>query len=141
VPGRRMPFDGPGFARRIKDLIDHDLLSIASVSLLNHGRHFRIDPAAKIVVGRDEHDNHVIESLAKEGDVLFVPEEVTPGATALGKGDFSNRENLLLAARLTARYFDKSASGMARVVVSLKGKTDILEVTPLTDEEAKKYII
>jgi tRNA-specific 2-thiouridylase len=131
----------PGFARRIKDLIAHDILSVASVSLLNHGRHFRLSPAAKIVVGRDERDNNLIASLAKEDDFLFFPEEEVPGATSLGKGDFSSAEIFQLAARLAARYFDKSASGKARVVARSKVKTEVLEVVPLTDEEAKNYII
>lgn len=131
----------PGFARRIRDLIDHEELTIAGVSLLKHGRHFRLSPEVKIVVGRDEHDNAVLEAAAREKDIVFSPEETTPGATTLGQGDFSDPQVVQLAIRLAARYFDQSGSGNARVVVRAKGKTDIVTVAPLTDEEAKKYLI
>ncbi len=131
----------PNFSRRIRDLIDHDLLNLEDVKLLNHGRHFRLTSVAKLVVGRDEHDNTMIESCVREGDYLFQPFAEAPGPSALGRGvDFDKEETRLLAARLVARYFDQK-TGAPSVLVTHKGKTQEVAVSPLTPDEAKRYLI
>ncbi len=131
----------PQFSKRIKDLIDHDELVMEDIKLLNHGRYFRLDKSAKLIVGKDEHDNALLEASLGEDDILFLPQEEVPGATALGRGDFS-QESLSLAQRIVSRYFDKKSQGTsARVVVRYRGKEEVVEVEPFTDEEAKRYLI
>ncbi len=45
----------PGFARRIRDLMEHQYdFSLNDVHLLKFGRHFRLSPKVKLVVGRNE---------------------------------------------------------------------------------------
>jgi len=61
----------PGFARKIRDLIAHDSLDLASVRLLKFGRHFRLSERAKLVVGRDDNENNELEALAIKDDVCF----------------------------------------------------------------------
>jgi len=41
------------------------------VNLLKVGRHFRVSPGAKAVVGRNEQENHRLQILARQGDFLF----------------------------------------------------------------------
>jgi tRNA U34 2-thiouridine synthase MnmA/TrmU len=130
----------PAFSKRVKDLIGHNELTSEDVSLLNHGRHFRIEETAKLIVGRDEHDNQILEDKAL--GILLMPEEEVSGATALGRGDFSKQETIVLACRLVARYFDKKTdSQTARVVVKYKDKSDIIEVEAFSDTEARQYLI
>ncbi len=61
----------PGFAKRIKDLIEYDCLTLDNVRLLKFGRHFRLSRHAKLIIGRDQDENTVIESLTGTGDVRF----------------------------------------------------------------------
>jgi len=50
-----------GFCTRLKDLFDHQrTYPEAALHLLKHGRHFRLDPNTKIVVGRTQADNEQI---------------------------------------------------------------------------------
>jgi len=131
----------PNFSPRIKDLIDHDLLTLEHALLLNHGRHFRLSSGAKIVVGRHEHDNQKIEGCVKEDDYLFQPKAEAPGPSALGRGaDYASEEMRLLAARLTARYFDQK-EGDVIILVTHKGVTQEHSVAPLTPDETKQYLI
>lgn len=131
----------PNFARRIKDLVDHDELTMDDVKLLNHGRHFRVSDRARLIVGRNEHDNGILCSLKKQEDVFFAPMEDEPGASALGRGaDFSKDDVRGIAAGIISRYFDNNGPA-ARVVVSYKGKESIVEVKPFSEEEARKYIV
>jgi hypothetical protein len=132
----------PAFSRRVKDLIDHDGLTMEHVRLLNHGRHFRLTPTAKLVVGKDERENAALAALATPDDHLFAPPEEVPGATALGRGDLAAPQARALALGIIARYFDKDKIGpKATVCVRHAGREETAQVEPFTDEEAKKYLI
>ncbi|MEI8175890.1 MAG: 7-cyano-7-deazaguanine synthase, partial [Candidatus Omnitrophota bacterium] len=61
----------PEFAKRAKDLLARDQFTLENVRLLNFGRHFRISPAAKLIVGRNEKENEAIQSLSMPGDLLM----------------------------------------------------------------------
>jgi tRNA-specific 2-thiouridylase len=132
----------PHFSLRVRDLIDHDELNMEDINLLNYGRYFRLGHHTKLVVGKDEHDNAMIEARLSEHDVLFSPEEEVRGASALGRGDFSSPQMIALAAGIVSRYFNKNdVSAAARVVVNHRGRKETIEVRPFSDEETKKYLI
>jgi tRNA-uridine 2-sulfurtransferase len=94
-----------GFSNRLKDLIKHRELSLEEIELLRFGRHFRLTPHAKLIVGRNEKENGVLEQSAKQGDYLFFPTQEMAGPTALGRGNF-NEKSILLSATITCRYCD-----------------------------------
>jgi tRNA-specific 2-thiouridylase len=49
------------FSNRLRDLFDHrDECTEEELHLLKHGRHFRLNPNAKLIVGRTEDDNENI---------------------------------------------------------------------------------
>ncbi|UCD71222.1 MAG: tRNA 4-thiouridine(8) synthase ThiI [Syntrophobacterales bacterium] len=93
----------PGFALRMMDLMGNkpDFL-LNDVHLLKLGRHFRITPLAKVVVGRNERENVEILSLAKEGDTVLRVKNF-PGPLALARGEVSHQE-ILRSAVITAKY-------------------------------------
>ncbi len=131
----------PNFARRIKDLVQHKELTMEDVKLLNHGRHFRVAEDARLIVGRNEHDNDMLRSLRGQGDAFFMPQEEEPGASSLGRGKgFQRDEVLKLCARITARYFDKKGS-LSSVVVLHEGKEETFEVEPFKEEDSKRFLI
>lgn len=132
----------PGFTRKAKDLIANHGVTMANFELLKHGRHFRLSPEAKLVVGKDEKDNKILEEAATKEDVVWMAEESTPGPTSLGQGSFLDPQVFELAARITARYFDSAkTSSLVRLVVRRDGQTSMMDVAPMTDEETRKYLI
>ena len=95
----------PGFARRMRDLVRHkENFDLNDVNLLKVGRHFRLSPGVKAVVGRDQEENHRILALAKEGDILFEVQGWGSPVTLL-RGQVGERETHLAAA-ITVRYSD-----------------------------------
>ena len=62
-----------GFCTRLKDLFDHQLTyPEAALQLLKYGRHFRLDPDTKIVVGRTQSDNEQIaRHIDPQADSVF----------------------------------------------------------------------
>lgn len=107
----------PGFSRRMKDLIDrHPDFSLNEVHLLKFGRHFRLSPKVKLIVGRNEEENRKIETFSQEGDVLFKVFRI-PGPISLLRGEYEQAE-LEKSAAITARY--SKAKKDERVEVTYK---------------------
>jgi tRNA U34 2-thiouridine synthase MnmA/TrmU len=60
------------FAAKLRDLMKHKPdFDAGDIELLKHGRHFRISPTSKLVVGRYAQENHRIAALARKDDVMF----------------------------------------------------------------------
>ena len=125
----------PGYSDRLRDLWANDPDGGArDLNLLRVGRHFRVSPKCKIIVGRNERENTMIESFASPEDVLVRARDFVGPVTVLrGAHD---EEALVKAARLTARYSD-APDGQELVAVcagTKLGEVRILEVSPADDE-------
>ncbi|MDR1536311.1 MAG: hypothetical protein LBU64_14685 [Planctomycetota bacterium] len=74
----------PEFAARLRDLLEHDPgCDFRAVRLLSLGRHFRLAPDLKAVVGRNQGENLRLEAAAGPGDWLLAPAEEVSGPTVL----------------------------------------------------------
>jgi tRNA U34 2-thiouridine synthase MnmA/TrmU len=128
------------FSRRLKDLLssvsDPDLRAI---ELLKVGRHFRISPHAKIVVGLNKTENKEIHTLTGKKDLVLTSASV-PGPTVLFSGDFSDSA-LELAATITVAYSDADDSETmpVRVVGNAEEKKLMMKVHK--KEEYKRFMI
>ncbi|MHC5054215.1 MAG: hypothetical protein ACYTKD_05815 [Planctomycetota bacterium] len=93
----------PGYAGKLLDLLEHSCgITVADANLLRHGRHFRLSPEAKAVVGRDEKENARIASCAASEDALVDPLVVT-GPTTLVRGSIG-RDEIALACGIAGSY-------------------------------------
>jgi len=61
----------PGFAKRVKDAMNHDEFNVENLALLSVGRHFRLAKHARLIVGRDDAENEMLLSMAGENDVML----------------------------------------------------------------------
>ncbi len=129
-----------GFSRRLKDLLNFQKNpEIREIELLTLGRHFRIAPFAKLVVGRNKKENEAIRSLSKDKD-LILKSANGPGPMVLGLGDFPDA-SLELAAAITAAYSD-AEEGKQTSVRILDGKADkVLMSRSPGKEEFKTYML
>ncbi|MDP2939469.1 MAG: hypothetical protein Q8O13_05285 [Candidatus Omnitrophota bacterium] len=107
----------PGFSQRMSDLLKYSEVSIEEIKLLKVGRHFRLSPTDKLVVGRDETENEVLLKLAKETDFIFMPCEVK-GPVALGRGKDFDNGLMDLSGSIVARYCDKAAE--EKVIIKVR---------------------
>ena len=117
------------FSRRLKDLFS----SISDpdpreIELLKVGRHFRISPHAKLVVGRNQSENKEIHTLTGKKELVLTSASV-PGPTVLFSGDFSDSA-LELAAAITVAYSDADDSEIipVRVVGNAEEKKLMMKV-------------
>jgi len=128
----------PGFAKRMKDLIDHKKDFVKNdVGLLKVGRHFRLSNSAKLVVGRNEAENDTLLKLSKEDDFRFDPVGVK-GPVGIGRGLFT-RELVLIASRMLARYCDSGFNEKIMVLCEKGGRKEAENyVLPMDEPELKE---
>ncbi len=93
----------PGYCRRLRDLKAHEgIHGERSLNLLRVGRHLRLDGRTKLIVGRDQHDNVLLEGTVELYDLLLRLEEI-PGPSGL-LPNTAGEEHIRLAASICARY-------------------------------------
>ncbi|MBI5523917.1 MAG: tRNA 4-thiouridine(8) synthase ThiI [Desulfarculus sp.] len=127
----------PGFSRRLKDLLAHDPgAGVEMVELLKHGRHLRLSPAAKLIVGRNQAENQALEAILPATALSLVAQGVA-GPLGLYFGP-TEGEDLELAAALVAGY-GQAAPGQEVGVQAGPGRR--LMVTPLPRRLAQGYLL
>jgi hypothetical protein len=122
------------YARKVRDWMRHAgdaPLTREETLLFSVGRHFRLSPAVKIVVGRREVENDYLER-AWEGRWLASPVDV-PGPTALVQG-IATEEDLSIAASFVARYGDAKDAPLTRVAARRGSEERLYDSAPAPEE-------
>lgn len=132
----------PGFAKRIKDLMDHDVdFSTNDVHLLKIGRHFRFSNGIKLVVGRNEEENQKIQTFALGKDILLKVSSF-PGPLSLLRGRLDERD-IERAAAITAHY--GKAKDLGNVEVTYQEADEAhprsLLASPISRGEIERWMI
>lgn len=95
-------FTDPNIAPRVKDLIDHyPDHEQTDYFLLSVGRHFRMSPAAKIIVAKNEKENIILEKYLARADHFFIP--LFRGPSIYVMGELADGDVALIS-RVMARY-------------------------------------
>lgn len=103
------------------------------IMLLKVGRHLRPEAGFKVIIGREEGENHYLEGYRKRFTHLFSPSH--PGPFALIDGVAGPREEEI-AARLVARFGrGRDADRVSVQIHAIDGSERTVEVIPLSDAE------
>lgn len=129
----------PAYARRLKDLLEHqEEVKRRDLEILKVGRHLRVSPRTKVVVGRNARENEEILRWQEEGDLMMEAESY-PGPTCLipGGGDEGDWGR---AAAICLRYSDAPKDRPGRVLCHGRWKGTV-ETSPLPPEECESLLI
>ncbi len=131
-----------GFARKFFDIVNQkgkENITLVDLRLLKTGRHFRITPWLKLIVGRDEAENRYLEDVA--GGLMGLAETVDHlGPIAVIDGDPAEDE-LRIIAGIVARY-GKGRNESRSLVKYRKGKNEkVLEVEPMSTSGPERWRI
>ncbi len=118
-----------GIAARLRDLFRHvPDYDMTDLHLLKVGRHFRLNPALKVIVGRNREDNEKVRMLAKPGSTLFTPSGFR-GPTAIIRGTPDKASETIIGG-IIARYSQDKLpeypiqmqviSGVDRIILIMK---------------------
>ena len=131
------------FSRRLRDLFDHDdanRLPEQALHLLKFGRHLRLGPTTKIVVGRTRHDNEMIARNIDPQSDLVLKVDNFPGPIVLIPGG-AEEARVLLAASICAGYSKAPNSVPATVTVQGDGTERKVTVLGIPPGASKQYMI
>jgi len=120
------------YAVKLKDLFRHSkTLRMEEVRLLRAGRHLRIHPDLKVIVGRDEKENHTLTQLAAGRFPIFLPEDFTgPSCVAIGTVDSEAKK---IIPRILTRY--AHVDGNATIMMKEGDREEFLTASaPLSEE-------
>jgi len=129
------------FCAKLADLMSHSGVEVEDIPWLKLGRHFRLSPRAKLVVGRNERENAALDATSKTGDLRFEPTEVM-GPVGIGRGRF-DAAGVATAAAIVARYCDAPAEGNVRISTRTlpHGPAESVDVTPMRIPEIDEFRI
>ncbi|GAV23939.1 DUF814 domain-containing protein [Carboxydothermus pertinax] len=127
------------FAGKVQDLIRYNgRLTVEEIDRLKFGRHFRLSPTAKIIVGRNAQENELLSFLKKPEEFLLKVDGFV-GPTTLVQGN-PVEEDLKLAAKITARYADAPEEDLP-VKIWNDSLNKIFKVEKATEQELNQYRI
>ena len=130
-----------GYTKRLKDLFDHQPdCTEAELHLLKHGRHFRLNPEAKLIVGRTERDNEKILDHHDPSVDTVIRVKKFPGPIALVPHG-AKKDSIFLAASICAGYSKAPYFSSVRVQVTSPRGKEVIKVLGLPPEDVKKLMI
>jgi tRNA-specific 2-thiouridylase len=129
------------YSKKVSDLLTHGSgIDMRQIDLLRCGRHLRLSPQVKIIVGKDRRENEQLTEVATGEDYLLeLPEYQGPVTLYLGP---ESGPELELAAAITAGY-SKIPEGQATVQVTARrgGEVKRLSVKPLSRAEIRRFFV
>jgi tRNA U34 2-thiouridine synthase MnmA/TrmU len=129
------------FVPKIKDVFNHsDELVLRDFRLLKTGRHFRIGPQSKAIMGRSEGDNNQLEHARQPGEAALTwLDGNTPVAIIVGSQD---EELLKLSARIMLRYTKAEPGAECRIELRLNDQTSVFSViNDMVPDAVGEYLV
>ena len=131
----------PGYARRLRDLFAHQTQTqTAELEMLKYGRHFRLDDATKIIVGRTQKDNRNILALQDPHRDTTLNVINYPGPVVVVAGRASG-EALVTAAAICAGYSKAARQTEVDVLASSPDGRQTLRVKPLRPDDVHALMV
>ena len=127
------------FVRKLKDLINfRGEVDVDDIDILKVGRHFRISPELKVVLGRNHAENSFLEMRGGKRWLLKTSGYKGPLALLEGKPE---DEGIRIACGITAGYSSGSGEKSLRVCCDMGDKITEICVEPIGREAASGWLI
>ncbi|MDY6905304.1 MAG: tRNA 4-thiouridine(8) synthase ThiI [Thermodesulfobacteriota bacterium] len=129
------------FSKRLKDLFNHqDEYSPNDLNLLRYGRHFRLSPTTKLIVGRTQQDNQDILAHQDVAGATVLKVDGIPGPIALLIGETAEGP-LMLGAGICAGYSKAPAEEPVKVLATTGKKTQRLAMMAIPPKKVQHLMI
>ena len=130
-----------GYSNRLKDLFEHQQdCTEAELHLLKYGRHFRLNPEAKLIVGRTQKDNENILNYHNPNEDTVIKVKKYPGPIALVPHG-AQTDAIFLAASICAGYSKAPNFSSVNVQVASPRGEEVIRVLGIPPEDFRKLMI
>jgi len=129
------------FSNRLKDLFEHqDDCTEEELHLLKCGRHFRLNPDAKLIVGRTERDNEKILKYHNPATDTVLDVKEYPSPIALVPGG-AKKDSIQLAAAICTGYSKAPKLSPVDVLIKTSGRKKVIQVIAILPEDVARMLI
>lgn len=129
------------YCARLKDLFDHQTDTTENeLLLLKYGRHFRLSPKTRLIVGRTESENGEIEAYLDRSRDIFLRPVTHPGPSGLLPHG-AERDLVFLAAAICAGYSKVPPDLPVDIRVKAPSAEETLQVLPVSPGDVKHLLI
>ncbi|MCK4666104.1 hypothetical protein KAU33_05120 [Candidatus Dependentiae bacterium] len=139
-PGGGCPLTAKEYSKKMKDLLDYDLLTADQVGLLNIGRHFRLNDNIKFIIGRNNEDNLKLLKISETFNCIIIDEKTVSGPVSVLLGNPDDND-LRLPMRVVASYTKVSGE----IIMKWRNSSDNIWkdiiVVPFARNEIEKFRI
>lgn len=139
-PGGGCLLTDAGFTRKLKDLMQHNMMNKISIEFLKTSRHLRLNDNVKLIIGRNEKENNVIGELANN-EIILQAKDFPGPLGIIQSNEKLTIEDIKLSGSIILRYNSKVENS----AIIQYGKNfefnDEIEVEKMTEENVKQYLI
>jgi tRNA-specific 2-thiouridylase len=130
-----------GYTKRLKDLFAHQAsCTEEELHLLKYGRHFRLDPKTKVIVGRTREDNeNILKYHNPQTDTIIDVKDYASPIALVPQGGSKNV--IYLAGSICVAYSKASNLVPVDVVVKGPGGEETIQVIGIPTADFKKLLI
>ena len=129
-----------GFSSKLRELLEHSPnANERDMNLLKIGRHFRLPHGDKLIVGRNETENTLLESHASAHDILLFPPDINgPTAVLINPAD---ETDILLASNILLRYCKNIDQARVTLTWPSREISKTIFSSPLSARESAQYLV
>jgi tRNA-specific 2-thiouridylase len=130
-----------GYTNRLRDLFKHqDNCTEEEMHLLKYGRHYRLNPAAKLIVGRTEKDNqNILEYHDPARDIVIDVKDYPSPIALIPHG--ADKNAITLAGSICTGHSKAPQMAPVDVLVKTGKKKKTIQVIALQPEDVRKLMI
>jgi tRNA-uridine 2-sulfurtransferase len=129
----------PGYALRLRDALRFGDPDVREMQLLKAGRHFRLSPESRAILGRNAEDCRVLGELLQTDEITIEARDMAgPLATIRGA---VTPETIRMTAALVLRYAKADAGNKHAVTVRRGDESEEIGLVPATEDEARGALI
>jgi tRNA-specific 2-thiouridylase len=129
------------YSKRLRDIFDHqDVCTEEELHLLKYGRHFRLNPENKLIVGRTEQDNEQILKYHNPATDTVI--DVKDYSSPIGLVPQNAPDNaVLLAASICTGYSKAPKLSPVDVEIKTAQKKKVIQVIAIQPGDVRKLMI
>jgi len=129
------------FSNRLRDLFEHQTgCTEEELRLLKHGRHFRLNPDTKLIVGRTEQDNeNILKYHNPAADTVIDVKDYPSPIAVVPHG--AKKDSIQLAAAICTGYSKAPKLAPVDVLIKTSGRKKVIQVIAIQPEDVAGMLI
>ena len=130
-----------GYTNRLRDLFEHqENCTEEELHLLKFGRHYRLNPRSKLIVGRTQSDNeNILKYHNPKRDVILDVKDYPSPIGLIPHG--AEKDSILLGASICTGHSKTPKMAPVKVLVKTGRKKKTIQVIALQPDDVRKLLI